>query len=132
MHKDSSTARTVSFDKQDDSIPTVSVMQNPSQIKVPHVPLIHSVMLCTNTTSSVPLTINSIEHSPTIIDAEEWRRAFPEPDLASFDNSFYVTVAIQAMSIEDIDTAFPSMTTRTYSNQQQSVKQRQKSSIVNL
>jgi hypothetical protein len=70
LHKDSSTARTVRFDKQDDSIPTVSVMQNPPQIKVTHVPLIHSVMLCTNPTSTLQLLLmpkNGGERSQNLI-----------------------------------------------------------------
>ena len=41
-----------------------------------------------------------------------------EPDLASCDNSIYVTVAIQAMSIEDVDTTFPSMSSKLYGDLQ--------------
>jgi hypothetical protein len=52
------------------------------------------------------------------MNPDEWRRAFPEPDLSSFDNSIYVSVAIQAMSIEDGASVFPSMSTEAYGNLQ--------------
>jgi len=118
----SKSSRKVRF--QDDTIiPTVSILQNPARVKVTKVPLIHSVILCTPpSTSSTPITptsrINSVKHSPKLMNAEDWRQAFPEPDLASFDNSIYVSVAIQAMSIEDVDTTFPSMSSKLYGDLQ--------------
>jgi len=57
-------------------------------------------------------------HSIRTQEANEakWRAAFPEPDPTASDNSIYVDVAIQAMSVEDIDDTYPSsMTHRTYS-----------------
>ena len=112
----SSTERTVHFEDEL-SIPTVSVMQNTTQNKIPNVPLIHSVILCTTNPSS-SYTINSINHSNKAMDAEDWSQAFPEPNLESFDNSIYVDVAIQAMSIEDVNREFPSMSTEAYGSLQ--------------
>jgi hypothetical protein len=109
---------------QDDTfIPTVSILQNPARIKVTKVPLIHSVIFCTpplipSTQSTQTSRIHSVKHSPKLMNAEDWRQAFPEPDLASFDNSIYVSVAIQAISIEDIDTIFPSMSSTLYGDLQ--------------
>lgn len=106
--KDSSTGRTVRFEDEI-SIPTVSHIQNTTPIKVTNVPLIHSVILC---------KINSTQHSKQAMNAEEYRQAFPEPDLSSFDHSIYVSVAVQAMSIDDVDKAFPSMSNTAYGNLQ--------------
>jgi len=107
---------------ESDSVPTVSVMNNSPHSTKPSestVPLIHSVILCPiNSSPSTSININSIGHIPKLMNPDEWRRAFPEPDLSSFDNSIYVSVAIQAMSIEDGASVFPSMSTEAYGNLQ--------------
>ena len=93
---DSCTPRTVRF-QEVPRLPTVSVLHDAPPIKpirITNVPLIHSVIFC-HTSSS--FNINSVNHSTKLMDAEDWRRAYPEPDLSSFDNSIYVSVAIQAM-----------------------------------
>lgn len=110
-----STRRTVRF-QDEAAIPTVSIMQDHPQLNVTNVPFIHSVVLCT-TTSSFP-TLHSIRHSPKLMNAEDWRTAFPEPNLESFDNSIYVKVAIQAMTIEDVGNVFPAMSTEAYGDLQ--------------
>ena len=104
---------------ENDNVPTVLVMNSAPQVKRSSVPLIHSVLLCPiDSPPSNPININSIQHSPNLMNPDEWRQAFPEPDLSSFDNSIYVSVAVQAMSIEDCDSAFPSMSTKVYGNLQ--------------
>ena len=115
--QDSCTPRTVRF-QEVPCLPTVSVIHDAPPIKpirITNVPLIHSVIFC-HTSSS--FNINSVNHSTKLMDAEDWRRAYPEPDLSSFDNSIYVSVAIQAMSIDDVDKAFPSMSNTTYGSLQ--------------
>jgi len=116
--QDSCTPRTVRF-QEAPRIPTVSVLHDASSInpiRVTNAPLIHSVILYQTMSSS--FNINSVNHSAKLMDAEDWRRAYPEPDLSSFDNSIYVSVAIQAMSIDDVDKVFPSMSNTTYGNLQ--------------
>jgi hypothetical protein len=102
--------------QQDTTIPTVSILHDHPQITVTDVPFIHSVVLCPTTSSSH--TLHSIQHFPKLMNAEDWRTAFPEPNLESFDNSIYVKVAIQAMSIEDVGHVFPSMSTEAYGDLQ--------------
>ena len=111
----SRTQRTVRF--QDEfSMPTVSIMQDHPQFTDTNVSLIHSVVLCTSTSSFHNL--HSMRHSPKLMNAEDWRTAFPEPNLESFDNSIYVKVAIQAMTIEDVGNIFPSMSSEAYGDLQ--------------
>jgi hypothetical protein len=109
------TQRTVRF-QEDFSIPTVSIMQNHPQFTDTNVPFIHSVVLCTSTSSFH--TLHSMRHSPTLMNAVDWRTAFPEPNLESFDNSIYVKVAIQAMTIDDVGQVFPSMSSEAYGDLQ--------------
>jgi len=115
INKSSSRKVRFSDDISHPIVPSVSILQNPARIKVTKVPLIHSVILCTSSSHS---TLHSAKHSSKAINPEDWRTAFPEPDLASCDNSIYVSVAIQAMSIEDVDTTFPSMSPQLYGDLQ--------------
>ena len=59
--------------------------------------------------------INSVQNVQQNDEDRQWRTAFPEPDPSASDHSIFVDVAIQAMSVEDIDKDYPIMTHATYS-----------------
>jgi hypothetical protein len=86
------------------------------------IPLMHSVVIIPRISNSTNhkkkhlSRINSMRQDLQNNDEDkQWRTAFPEPDPTASDHSIFVDVAIQAMSVEEIDKDYPMMTHATYS-----------------
>jgi len=85
---------------------------------VTSIPLIHSVVIYPrNNNKQVKkksVSIHSVRHGVKNSSDDEWRAAFPEPNPTTFDNSIFVDVAIQAMSVDEVDENYPTMTSKAY------------------
>ena len=78
------------------------------------VPLIHSVVIYPRGNGKKAVRVNSMRYDRGNEELEKMRAAFPEPNPTVFDNSIYVDVAMQAMSVDDIDKNYPLMTPAMY------------------
>ena len=89
---------------------------------VTSVPLMHSVVIIprSNKSKRYPkkkksAKIHSVRQDLNKTnDDMEWRTAFPEPDPTASDHSVFVDVAIQALSVEEIDKDYPTISHTTY------------------
>jgi len=107
-------------EKYRDGFITVSSTTPILSNSVTDIPLIHSVVIYPRKPKvfkkkSKGGQIHSLNHKvQQKNDNDEWRAAFPEPNPTAFDNSIFVDVAIQAMSVEEVDEKYPMMTPMDY------------------